>query len=160
MRTTRLDHTPTSKRTLGVFNGSVCYSLSHAWLFTTPWTVARQAPLPLEFSRQMFWSGLPFLSAGDLPNPGTKPGSLALQADSLPSEPPGKPKKGNTLKLVLTLIFALHHSRLENFLPKGRYFDNAEYELPKWKCKKIQMLWNFGDLEMVRDICKTAPVES
>ena len=47
--------------------------------------------LSVEFSRQEYWSGLPFHSPGDLPNPGIKPGSPALQADSLPSEPPGKP---------------------------------------------------------------------
>ena len=45
----------------------------------------------MEFSRQEYWSGLPFTSAADLPNPGIEPGSPALQADSLPSEPPGKP---------------------------------------------------------------------
>ena len=45
----------------------------------------------MEFSRQEYWSRLPFPSPGDLPNPGIKSGSLALQADSLPSEPPGKP---------------------------------------------------------------------
>jgi len=54
----------------------------------TPWTVACQAPLSVGFSRQ-YWSGLPFTSPGDLPNPGIK---SALQADSLLSEPPGKPK--------------------------------------------------------------------
>ena len=53
--------------------------------------VARQAPLSIGFSRQEYWSGLPFPSPGDLPNPGIKPRSAALQADSLPSEPPGNP---------------------------------------------------------------------
>ena len=57
----------------------------------TPWTVARQAPLSMEFSRQEYWSGLPIPSPEDFPNPGIKPGSLALQADSLPSEPLGEP---------------------------------------------------------------------
>ena len=57
----------------------------------TPWTVARQAPLSLEFSRQEGWSGLPFPSPGDLPDPGIEPGSPALQADSVPTEPPGRP---------------------------------------------------------------------
>ena len=52
----------------------------------TPWTVARQAPLSIAFSRQEHWSGLPFPSPGDLPNPGIKPSSPALQADSLPTE--------------------------------------------------------------------------
>ena len=57
----------------------------------TLWTVAYKALLSMKFSRQEYWSGLPFLSLGDLPNPGIKPGSPALQADALPSEPPGKP---------------------------------------------------------------------
>ena len=57
----------------------------------TPWTVACQASLPMGFCRQEYWSGLPFSSAGDLPNPVIEPGSPTLQADSLPSEPPGKP---------------------------------------------------------------------
>ena len=53
----------------------------------TPWTVARQAPLSMGFSRQEYWSELPFPSPGDLPGPGIEPGSPALQANSLPSEP-------------------------------------------------------------------------
>ena len=67
-------------------------SLSHVWLFVTPWTVAYQAPWSMEFSRQEYWSGLPFPSPGDLPNPGVEPRSSALQADTLPSEPPEKTK--------------------------------------------------------------------
>ena len=59
-------------------------------MFVTLWTVVHQAPLSMEFSRQEYWSGLPFLSPGDLPDPGIKHESLVLQADSLPSEPPGK----------------------------------------------------------------------
>ena len=58
----------------------------------TPWTVAHQAPLSMEFSGQEYWSGLSFPSPGDLPNPGIEPRSPALQADSLLTEPPGKPK--------------------------------------------------------------------
>ena len=58
----------------------------------TPWTVGHRAHLSMEFPRQEHWSGLPFPSPGDLPNPGTEPGSPALQADSSPSEPPGKPQ--------------------------------------------------------------------
>ena len=57
---------------------------------TTPWTVACQAPLSREFSRQEYCSGQPFPSPGDLPEAGIKPKSSASQADSLPSEPPGK----------------------------------------------------------------------
>ena len=55
-------------------------------LFVTPWTVAYQAPPSMRFSRQECWSGLPFPSPGDLPDPGIEPGSPALQADALPSE--------------------------------------------------------------------------
>ena len=56
----------------------------------TPWTVVHQASMSLEFSRQEYWSGLPFLSSGDLPDPEIEPGSPALQVNSLPPEPPGK----------------------------------------------------------------------
>ena len=64
--------------------------LSHVQLFATPWTIAYQAPPSMGFSRQGYWSGLPFPSPGDLPNPGIKPRSPALQADALTSEPPGR----------------------------------------------------------------------
>ena len=66
-------------------------SLSRVWFFATPWTIACQAPLPMEFCRQEHWSGLPFPSPGDLPNPGIKIVSPGLQADSLPREPLRKP---------------------------------------------------------------------
>ena len=56
------------------------------------WTVAYQASLSIGFSRQEYWSGLPFPSAGDLPDPGIEPRSPTLEADALTSEPPGKPK--------------------------------------------------------------------
>ena len=55
----------------------------------TPWTVACQDPLSVGFSKQEYWSGLPFPSPGDHPDPGIEPRSLAWQADSLPSDPPG-----------------------------------------------------------------------
>ena len=58
----------------------------------TTWTVAYQAFPPLGFSRQEYWSRLPFPSSRDIPDPGIEPRSPALQADALPSEPPGKPK--------------------------------------------------------------------
>ena len=54
-------------------------------------SLSYQGPLSMEFSRKEYWSGLPFPSPGDHPDPGIKPGSPALEADSLPSEPPGKP---------------------------------------------------------------------
>ena len=70
----------------------VCMLLCRVRLFAAPWTVARQASLFMGFSRQEYSSGLPFPSTGDFPNPGTEPRSPILQVDSLPSEPPGKPR--------------------------------------------------------------------
>ena len=64
--------------------------LSRVRLFVTLWTVAYQAPPSMGFSRQEYWSGLPFPSPGDLPDSGIEPGFPALQADALTSEPPGK----------------------------------------------------------------------
>ena len=73
-------------------------SLSRVRLFVTPWTVAYQASPSMGFSRQKYWSGVPLPSPGDLSEPGIKPGSPALEADALTSEPPGKPIK-EVLKL-------------------------------------------------------------
>ena len=74
-------------------------SLSRVRLFVTPWTyVAYQASLSMGFSRQEYWSGLPFPSPGDLPNPGIEPGSPASEADALTSEPPGKPNQEKEMK--------------------------------------------------------------
>ena len=67
-------------------------SLVHVLLFVTLWTVAYQAPPSMGFSRQEYWLGLPFPSPEDLPDPGIKPRSPALEADTLTSEIPGKPK--------------------------------------------------------------------
>ena len=81
--------------------------LSHVQLSATPWTAAYQAPPPMGFSRQEYWSGLPFPSPGDLPDSGIEPGSPTLQADALWSEPPGKPSRPfrtNTQKDVLFII--------------------------------------------------------
>ena len=73
----------------------------------TPWTVAHQAPLSMEFSRQECWSGLPFSLPGHLSSPGIKPGSPVLHIDSLPSEPPGLPKWLSTSPLSSTEINAV-----------------------------------------------------
>ena len=73
--------------------------LSRVQLFATPWTVAYQASPSVGFSRQEYWSGLLFPSPGDLPNPGIKPRLPALQADALPSEPPGNPLKAVNKKI-------------------------------------------------------------
>ena len=74
-----------------VFLCYFCQSLSRVRLFATPWTVGHQAPPSMGFSRQEYWSGMPFPSPGDLPDSGIKPRSPALQADTLTSEPLGKP---------------------------------------------------------------------
>ena len=82
--------------------------LSHVLLFATPRTLACQAPLSMGFSRQEYWSGLPCPPPGDLPDPGIEFMSLAspaLQADSLPTEPPGKPLYTNRAShLTLTTV--------------------------------------------------------
>ena len=80
-------------------------SLSHVQLFAAPWTVAHQAPPSVGFSSQEYWSGLPSPSPGDLPDPGIEPRSLALQADALPSEPPGKPVSQ----------FSMYHNLIKTF---------------------------------------------
>ena len=109
-------------------------SLSHVPLFVTPWTVARQAPLSMGFSRQEYWSGLPFLSPGDLPKPGIEPGSPALQADTLPSEPPGK---------LWTNLDSILKSRditllTEVCLVKAIVFPVVMYGCESWTVKKAE----------------------
>ena len=86
-------------------NGCVC--VSHSVVsdsFVTLWTVDRQAPLSMGFSRQEHWSGLPFPSQRDLPDPGTEPKSPALQADSSLSEPPAFAKSCNFSKKDLATL--------------------------------------------------------
>ena len=75
-------------------------SLSRVRLFETPWTVAYQAPPSMGFSRQEYWSGLPFPSPGDLPDPGMEPGCPEFQADALTSEP-------HTLNITVNLQVAM-----------------------------------------------------
>ena len=89
----------------------VCSLLSRARLFATPWTAVHQAPLSMRFSRQGYWSGLPFPSPGDLPNPGIELWSPALQADALPPEPPGKQ--------LVVLIKQINRKLLEQHLGHG-----------------------------------------
>ena len=75
---------------LGKLSSFPALSVSHSDSLQPAWAVAHQTPLSMEFSRQEYWSGYPFHSPGDLSDPGIEPESLALQADSLPPEPPGK----------------------------------------------------------------------
>ena len=91
-------------------------SLSCVLLFSTPWTAAYQDPLSMGFSRQEYWCGLPLPSPGDLPDPGIEPGSLTLQADTLPSESPGKP----FFQLIFSLaLFSAYFQFSCPFLPKN-----------------------------------------
>ena len=83
-------------------------SLSHVWLFVTPWTVAYEAPLSMRFSKQENWSRLPFPFPGDLPNPGIEPGSPALQVDALPSKTPGKPQGEDSCLQTGNSVFSRH----------------------------------------------------
>ena len=82
---------------------SVSHSVESRF-FEAAWTEAPYAPLSMGFSRQEYWNGLPVLSPGDLPDPGTEPGSPALQADSLLPEPPGKSLAVITFLLICHLM--------------------------------------------------------
>ena len=88
------------------------YTSVFIWLFVTPWTVACQAPPPMGFPRQKYWSGWQFSSLGDLLNPGIKSGSPALQVDCLPTEPPGKP----TLVYMHIIKYKLKISKKEKHM--------------------------------------------
>ena len=102
--------------------------LSRVQLFTTLWTAARQAPLSVEFSKQEYWSGMPFPYPGDLPNTGIQPGSPALQADSLLSESPGKPK--NTGVGSLSLLQGIFPDPGIKLGPPELQADSLPAELP------------------------------
>ena len=96
-------------------------SHSHVWLFATPWTIQS-----MEFSRPEYWSVYLFPSPGDFPNPGIKPRSSTLQSDSLPAEPPGKPKSTGVDSLVgchaLLLGIFRSRNRIRVSCIKGGFF--------------------------------------
>ena len=101
-------------------------SLSFVWPFTTPWIVACEVPLSMEFPRQEYWNGLPFPTPGNLPNPGTEPTSPALEGrffttDSLPLAPPG-----------LKPLVYIHVLFSWNYWPQNHKKDHSErnYLLP------------------------------
>ena len=104
--------------------------LSHVQLLATPWTVAHQAPLSMGLSRQEYWSGLPFPSPGDLPNPGIEPGSPALQVISLPSEPPGKPRH-------YTRVWCNFPQELRNFALEPQVLRNFALESVKIIARRL-----------------------
>ena len=94
-----------------VENYIVCVLVTQSCLFAIPRTVACQTPLSMRFSGQEYWNGLPFPSPGDLPDPGIEPGSPALQADSLPSKPPGKSPKLYWLTRKLCFLVVMKGNR-------------------------------------------------
>ena len=132
---------------------AICMHAQSCLTLWTPWTVACQALLFMEFSRQEYWSGQPFHFAGDLTHSGIEPGSPALQADSLLSEPPGQPSLklqcsvSPQLKLKLTALMlcvfisvniliihllwsvSLHHSTTQVFGDKLLAFESLPQDL-------------------------------
>ena len=88
----KMEHWSPHTQDLRVWSYLTSEPVKLLWLFATPWAVAYQAPPFMEFSRQEYWSGLPFPSPGDLPHPGIEPKFSTLQADTLLPEPPGKPR--------------------------------------------------------------------
>ena len=103
--------------------------LSRVRLFATPWTVAYQASPSMGFSRQEYWSGLPFPSPGDLPDPGIERGSPAFEADALTSEPPGNRVDLNSRAItVYSPTPKLCPSQWAFFILKWSLF-NPEWEL-------------------------------
>ena len=133
--------------------------LSHVRLFETPWTVARQAPLSMGFSRQEYWSGLPFHSPGDLPDSRIEPRRLALQADSLLFELPRKPyiplskrKLRTGLSLLLKLGNTDHFLKIKerrnfkNHKVNFAYLESAHISVPFCSHHSTGHLWSSVDL--------------
>ena len=110
--------------------------LSRVQLFVILWTVAYQAPPSMEFSRQEYWSGLPFPSPGDLPDPGIEPRSPSLQADALLSEPPGKP-----IWLIDEWIYQSDGHHLGVGVP---LLLRANYEVCNWVENSERLWWEVG----------------
>ena len=106
--------------------------ISHVQVFATPWTIAIQFPLSMEFSRQEYWSGLPFPSPGNLSKPGIKPRSPTVWVDSLPAEPQGKPKKTGVGSLsLLQRIFLTQQSNRGLLLCRWLLFQPSYQRSPK-----------------------------
>ena len=101
--------------------------------FVIPRTVACQAPLSMEFSRQEYWSGEPFASPGDLPNPGIEPRSSTLWADPLPSEPAEKPKR-----ILLQVILDKKINDLSKIIRSKELLNSVVYQVP---AKQLPHCW-------------------
>ena len=118
----------------------------------TPWTVASQAPLSVGFSQHEYWSGLPFPTPGDLPNPGIKSGSPGLQADSLSTEAPGKPVYKSAHVYIHPFIYISIdvYFLLWTMASAGRFFTVKESGFPLGKpnptllysfCYSVHYFW-------------------
>ena len=111
-------------------------SLSHVRLFTTPRTIARQAPLSMGFSRQEYWNGLLCPPPGDLPNPGIERRSVSLLADSLPFETPGKHKSTERVAMPSSRGSSLWRTRTRVSCIAGGFFTSwATREAYIQRCK-------------------------
>ena len=125
------------------------------WLFVTPWTIAHQAPLSMGFSRQEYWSGLPFPSPGDLPDPGIEPRSPSLHADALTSEPPEDKTKAEDLTI---LVNSFIYSSNNHWAPtRSRVQSQVKYKIQRLKinldlCKEIDRICNMVSISL--DIIK------
>ena len=104
----------------------------------TPWTVALQAPLSMEFSMQEYWSGFSFPSLGDLPNPGIEPGSPTMQADSLSSDHQRSPCC-NKIYLILP-INQWYSFRIEYYFEK--------YYVNWWRCHNIKTESSYNQIKL------------
>ena len=103
-------------------------SLSRVRLFETPRTAACQAPPSMGFSRQEYWSVFPFPSPGDLPDPGIELGSLTLQADCLPTEPPGKHTYPGLLpKLEKRILDFIHEAHISLQVELGNLINSCQH---------------------------------
>ena len=130
------------------YQGPLCCarSLSHVRLFATPWTVAHQAPLSLGVSRQEYWSGILCPPAVDLPNPRIKPSSPALQVDSLPAEPQGKPKNTGVGSLSLLQEIFLTRESNRGLLHCRRILYPLSYQGPLGAAKASSCQGSYGGL--------------
>ena len=131
---------------------SSCYLLSHVWVFANRWTVVCQAPLSMDFSRQECWILQPFPSPGNLPDPGIKPGSSSLQADSFLSVPPGRECQ-NSSHFIYSVIginipvsdFNKHFKDIYNFLIVKVIWSHYIYFICKYLGCNFYILCNVID---------------
>ena len=125
----------------------------HVRLFAIPWTVALQAPLSMGFSRQDYWSGLPFASPGDLPDPGIKPKPSAVAAGFFTTEPPGKSSSQITSQIFQhEFVFCTSPRKYDQNIPPQVLFSCCPSTLPfggrRLKSPSIQgTIYPFSTLE-------------